>query len=191
MEIKSIKFIKSVTGTDPIFEDGIPQVAFIGRSNVGKSSVINSLVGGGFARTSNTPGFTRQINFFLINQSVYLVDLPGYGYAKVGPKMKGKISEMINWYFFVSEYEQKKVILIIDADVGPTQIDLETLYGLEDKGKNIVIIANKVDKIKKADYEKKLENIKDLMSPYKIIPYSAKKKIGREELLKEVLSAGD
>jgi GTP-binding protein len=82
MKIKSAQFVKSVLGSDDIFDDGIPQVAFIGRSNVGKSSVINSLVNkSNLAKTSSSPGRTQKINLFLINKSLYLVDLPGYGYA--------------------------------------------------------------------------------------------------------------
>ncbi|MDD4409190.1 MAG: ribosome biogenesis GTP-binding protein YihA/YsxC [Candidatus Pacebacteria bacterium] len=188
MKIESVKFVKGVTGSDSILEDGIPQVAFIGRSNVGKSSVINSLTGMGVARTSAVPGFTQQINLFLLNGLIYLVDLPGYGYAKVDPKKKNKIRAMINWYFFDSDCEQKKVILIIDANVGPTQIDLETLYSLEDKGKNIVVVANKIDKIKKTEYPKKWQEIEELIGSHKIIPYSAVSKQGRDELLEEIFN---
>ncbi len=188
MKIDSIKFVKGVTGTDDIFNDNVPQVAFIGRSNVGKSSVINSLTSEKIARTSNTPGFTQQINIFLLNDMIYLVDLPGYGYAKVGPRQKDKLRAMINWYFFRSDCVQKKVVLIIDANVGPTQIDLETLYSLEDSEKSIVVVANKVDKIKKSEYEKKWELIKELIGSHKIILYSAKNGTGREELLQEIFT---
>ncbi|MFA5086865.1 MAG: ribosome biogenesis GTP-binding protein YihA/YsxC [Candidatus Paceibacterota bacterium] len=187
MEIKSAQFVKGVTGTDSIFEDGLPQVAFIGRSNAGKSSVINSLVNRrDLAKTSDLPGRTQKINLFLVNDSLYFVDLPGYGYAKVPEKLKNSLKAMVNWYFFVSNYEQK-VVLIIDAKVGPTQDDLEMLYALEDYRKEIIVVANKIDKIKKADYEKQFEKIKELIGAHKIIPYSAKNKIGVQELLKEIL----
>lgn len=189
MEIESVKFMRGVTGSDPILEDGVPQVAFIGRSNVGKSSVINSIVNREIARTSSTPGFTQQINVFMLNEAVYLVDLPGYGYAKVDSRKKDKIKGMINWYFFISEIVHKRVFLIIDAKVGPTQIDMETLYSLEDKDKRIVVIANKIDKIKKSEYESKMKEIEELVGEnHKIIPYSAKTKEGKEELLKEIFA---
>jgi GTP-binding protein len=129
MEIRSAKFIKGVVGTDEIFEDGIPQIVFIGRSNVGKSSVINTLANEkGLARTSSTPGRTQQINIFLINKAFYLVDLPGYGFAKVPLAVKQQIQKMINWYLFNSDYNFKRVILIVDANVGPTKDDLDMLW---------------------------------------------------------------
>lgn len=187
MKIESAQFVKGVLGTDGIFENGIPQVAFIGRSNTGKSSVINSLVGQkNLAVTSSFPGRTQKINFFLINNCLYLVDLPGYGYAKVPDKIKKSLWAMVNWYFFTSGYEQKKIILIIDAEVGPTKDDMEILYSLEKYEKNIVIVANKVDKIRKSEYEEKFVRIRDFAGANKVIPYSAKEKIGIKELLKEI-----
>src|SRR3989344_1274375 len=138
MKIESAQFVKSVLGSDSIFEDGIPQVAFIGRSNVGKSSVINSLVNqNDLAKTSSFPGRTQKINLFLINNSLYFVDLPGYGYAKAPDKLRNSLRAMVNWYFFVSDCKQKKVVLIIDANVGPTKDDLDILYSLRDYKKNI------------------------------------------------------
>jgi len=186
MKIESVKFAKGVTGSDTILENGIPQFAFIGRSNVGKSSVINSLVGqGGLARTSSFPGFTKQINLFLVNNCFYLVDLPGYGYAKIPSFMREKIQGMVNWYFFRSGIEQKKVFLIIDADVGLTKDDLLTLKTFEEAEKKIVVIANKIDKIKKGEYDDKTKKIIDLCWPHKVIMFSAKKKTGIDDLLKE------
>ncbi|MFA5714467.1 MAG: ribosome biogenesis GTP-binding protein YihA/YsxC [Candidatus Paceibacterota bacterium] len=190
MKIESAQFVKGVLGTDGIFENGIPQVAFIGRSNAGKSSVINSLVGQkDLAVTSSFPGRTQKINFFLINNCLYLVDLPGYGYAKIPDKIKNSLRAMVNWYFFTSGYEQKKIILIIDAEVGPTKDDMEILYSLEEYSKDIVIVANKTDKIRKSEYEEKFVKIKDFAGINKVIPYSAKEKIGVKELLKEVFEA--
>lgn len=189
MKIETAQFIKGVVGNDNMLENNIPQVAFIGRSNAGKSSVINSLVNQkDLAKTSPLPGRTQKINIFLINNSLYFVDLPGYGYAKVPDKLKRKLKSMVNWYFFVSNYEQKKVVLIIDADVGPTKDDLEMLYALEDYRKDIVVVANKTDKIKKSAYEERFKTIKELIGNHQIIPYSAKNKTGVEELLKEVFS---
>jgi len=188
MKIESAQFVKSVHGSDSILENGIPQVAFIGRSNVGKSSVINSLVNqNNLARTSSSPGRTQEINLFLINNSLYFVDLPGYGYAKVPDKLKNSLRAMVNWYFFVSNYEQKKVVLIIDANIGPTKDDLDILHSLEEHRKDIIVVANKVDKIKQAEYEEQLKTIKEAIGVHQIIPYSARKKIGVKELLKEIL----
>ncbi len=188
MKITSAKFVKSLVRADQILEDGLPQIALIGRSNVGKSSVINSLTNQkDLARTSPFPGRTREINLFLINNSLYFVDLPGYGYAKASREGQRRLQELIYWYLFDSPYEQKKVALIIDAKVGPTDNDLEMLKALEEKGKNIVIVTNKVDKIKKSDYTKQLQKLEDLIGNHKIIPYSAEKKIGVRELVNELL----
>ncbi len=189
MNIESAKFIKGVLGSDSSLESNTPQVAFIGRSNSGKSSVINSLVNqNNLATTSSFPGRTQKINLFLINDSLYFVDLPGYGYAKVPDKLKNVLKDMVNWYFFVSNYEQKKIVLIIDANVGPTKDDLEMLYALEDYRKDIIVVANKIDKIKKTRYEEQFKTIKELIGNHKIIPYSAKKKIGVKELLNEIFN---
>jgi len=188
MKITSAQFIKSVRGSNDIFENGIPQVAFIGRSNVGKSSVINSLVDQkNLARTSSFPGRTKEINIFLINDSLYFIDLPGYGYARVPNKLRDSLRAMVNWYFFVSNYKQKKVILIIDASIGPTKDDLEMLYALEEYEKNIIVLANKIDKIKQKEYKKQFKMISDLIGIHQIIPYSAKRKIGVSELLNVIL----
>lgn len=187
MNIKSAQFIKGAVGPDKIFEDRKPQVAIIGRSNVGKSSIINSLTGQKYlARASSAPGRTREINLFLINDSFYLIDLPGYGYAKLPEKMRQEIEQLINWYLFISGHEQKKVFLIIDAEIGPTKDDLEILSALEEYKKNIVIIANKVDKIKKSEYSKRFKEINALIGDHKIIPYSSKKNVGIKDLLKEL-----
>lgn len=171
LKIESAQFVKGVLGSNIILEDGIPQVAFIGRSNVGKSSVINSLVNRrDLAKTSSFPGRTQQMNLFLINNSLYFVDLPGYGYARVPVALKKKLKAMINWYFFVSDYKQKKIVLIIDANVGPTKDDFDLLHTLEEYKKDIIVVANKADKIKKAEYEAQFKKIKELIGNHQIIP---------------------
>ena len=189
MQIKSTIFIKSAIGTDDIFEDGTPQIVFIGRSNVGKSSVINSLVNQkNLARTSSFPGHTQQINIFLINKAFYLIDLPGYGFAKAPKETREKLQKMINWYLFNSDYIFKKIILIIDAKIGPTDDDMEMCYALEKENKDIIILANKIDKIKKTKYDEQIQKIKDIFNMHKVIPYSAKKKIGVGELIETMLN---
>ncbi|MFA4967737.1 MAG: ribosome biogenesis GTP-binding protein YihA/YsxC [Candidatus Margulisiibacteriota bacterium] len=189
MHITSAKFIKGIAGTDDILEDGTPQIAFIGRSNVGKSSVINSLAKQkGLAITSSFPGRTQQINLFLINRSIYLVDLPGYGFAKASHEVRERLFKLVDWYLFKSPYKQKMIVLIIDANVGPTDSDLEMLGSLEEFNKNIVVVANKVDKIKKSKYQEQLQSIKDTIGDHKIIPYSAEKRIGVNDLTKEILN---
>ena len=189
MQITSAKFVKGINGSDEILEDGLPQIAFIGRSNVGKSSVINSLTRQkGLAITSSSPGRTREINIFLINKSLYLLDLPGYGFARAAHKVREQLFKLIDWYLFKSPYRQKKVFLIIDANIGPTDADLEMLHTLEEFKKDIVIVASKIDKIKKAKYVGRFRKIKDLVGGHKVIPYSAHEKIGISALTHEVFN---
>ena len=187
MEIKSAKFIKGILGTNELLKDQRLQVAFIGRSNVGKSSVINSLVNRkDLVKSGSKPGKTRQINFFLINEKVYFVDLPGYGFLKASLKDKEKIRKMIFWYLFRSEINFKKVVLIIDARIGLNEFDKEMLALLNKKEFPVVIAANKVDKLKKNELDKRLKNIKETVGDNIVILYSAKTKKGRDELLDEI-----
>jgi len=177
------EFIKGIKGTDPILKSGLPQIAFIGRSNVGKSSVINSLLGRkSLVKSSSTPGKTKEINFFLIDKNKYFVDLPGYGFASVSQKQAEKIRNMIIWYFSSSEAEISKVVFIIDAKVGPTRLDHEMFEILKECGHDVVIIANKEDKLKQKDKRKQLEKIKNELSD-NVIYYSAKTKKHKKELL--------
>jgi GTP-binding protein len=188
MKITSAEFVGGVVGTDPILEDGRPQVAFIGRSNVGKSSTINFLTNNkGLARTSSLPGKTTEINVFLINGNLYLLDLPGYGFAEGNVEKRQKILDLIRWYLVDSGYVQKKVVLIIDAEVGPTEKDLEILRMLEEQGKEIVIAANKIDKIGKSRVREHLKKISEEVNGHRVLPYSAKEGIGIRELLNEIL----
>ena len=118
MKIISAKFIKGVVGSDTILSDGTPQIAFIGRSNAGKSSLLNSLTNSRkLAITSDTPGRTREINVFMINESHYFIDLPGYGYARAGARTLDKLGAMISWYLFDSD-NNPTVVLLIDSLVG-------------------------------------------------------------------------
>jgi GTP-binding protein len=189
MNITSAQFIKGVAGEDEILRDGRPQVAFVGRSNVGKSSIINSLTNQqGLAKTSSFPGRTRQINVYLINKTLYLLDLPGYGFAKASHENRGRLQQLIFWYLLNSDHKQKKVVLIVDANVGPTDNDADMLHSLEQQKKDVVVVANKIDKIKKSEYKSKLEKVADVAGRYKVIPFSAEKKIGVGELVGKILS---
>lgn len=174
-------------GDDAILEDGTPQIAFIGRSNAGKSSLINSLTGKAkLAITSNTPGRTKELNVFKINNTHYFIDLPGYGYAKTGGKSLEKLNKLIVWYLLESKH-RPKVVLLIDSNVGPTKDDLETLKELERTGKEIVIVANKVDKIKKSHYLNHMKKLATQIKGHKLFPYSSQTKFGIEELRNELL----
>jgi len=183
MEIKTAEFIKGITGTNQILEDGIPQVAFIGRSNVGKSSLINSLVQRkNLVKSSSVPGKTRQINFFLINEEVYFVDLPGYGFLRASLKQKEKTRRMILWYLFDSKVKFRKVVLIVDARVGISKFDQEMLELLNRNNSPFVVVANKVDKLKKDKLAGQLKTIQEKVGQNRVVPYSAKTNKGRDEL---------
>lgn len=187
MDVKTAEFVKGVIGTDKILEDNKPQIAFVGRSNVGKSSIINLLANRkNLVKSSSKPGKTRQINFFLINEKVYFVDLPGYGFMKIKLKKKEKIRKLIIWYLFRSEVKIDKVVLIIDAKTGPTDFDMEMLDLLKNTEREIIIVANKIDKLKKNDIKIQISKIEGITEYKGIIPFSAKKKIGKEELSKKI-----
>lgn len=179
--------MRGINGTDELLSDGTPQVALIGRSNVGKSSIINSLTREkALARTSDTPGLTQEINIYCINNKFYLLDLPGYGFAKVPERIRESLQKLNWWYLFDSDNEQKTAVLVLDAHVGPSKNDIEMLALLREHQKNIVIVANKIDKIKKGDYEARLQTITEFAHGLPVIPYSSVKKIGVETLTNQI-----
>jgi GTP-binding protein len=191
MNIVSAKFLKGIVQEDELLDDGTPQIAFVGRSNVGKSSVINSLTGQkNLAKTSSFPGRTQQINVFAVSarggNSQYWADLPGYGFAKGSKAEQERLQALIYWYLLDSHYVQEKVVLIIDANIGATNNDLQMLHSLKKQNKAVIIVANKVDKIKSSAYKKWLGEIREIAGGEKVIPYSAEKNIGISELLKEI-----
>ncbi len=188
MNIESSRFIKGIVQDDEIMNDGIPQIAFIGRSNVGKSSLINALTKSKISRISSTAGRTQEINFFLINNSVYFVDLPGYGFAKVSNTKRDELSNLINSYLFNDIWTQKKVVLIIDINVGMTDKDIKMYNDLKDHGKNIIVALSKVDKIKQSDFHKNIREIEKTTGSQTLFQFSSEKKIGTEELVEEILS---
>ena len=198
MEIKTAKFIKGIKGTDEILNDGKIKIAFIGRSNVGKSSLINSLTNKkDLVKSSSLPGKTREINFFLINddpknsgsgESFYFVDLPGYGFAKIENKQREKLRKLILWYLFSKETLNNKIVLVIDFKVGLSKFDLEMLYLLRENNLNYIIVANKVDKISKGSRLSQLKKIESETGEKNIILYSSKTNEGREDLLLKIFS---
>lgn len=189
MNIQSAVFLKGIIGEDDILHDGIPQVAFLGRSNVGKSSVLNTLAQTkGLAKSSSTPGRTQQINFFFVNKKFYLVDLPGYGYAKASHDIRDKIIQLIHWYVLEVHPKVQKIVLILDAKVGPTADDLKMLDLLGGQDKDVIVLANKIDKIKPSQLKKTLAGIQGSIGKHKLIPYSAEKKIGVGLLTAEIIS---
>ncbi len=183
----SAQFIKTVMGADPIFSDGTPQIALVGRSNVGKSSTLNALTGvKNLAIASSTPGRTRGINLFAWNDN-YLVDLPGYGYAKLPDKERRRLSELMGWYLFNDSFAPRLVVQIIDSRLGPTTADLEVLDALKRAERRVLLIANKSDKLSRSDRAKIRRLLIDKLGSQPVFFYSAKSGEGIPELLSEIL----
>jgi len=183
MMITSASFVKSINGTDKILYDGKFQVAFVGRSNVGKSSLINSLVHEKLARSSKAPGKTKHLDIFLINNKFYFVDFPGYGFAHAPGDERERYRKMMMWYFEYSEVKRRKVIHIVDSVVGMTDFDMQMVEYLAGLHIDCVIIANKIDKLSKLDQKKQIEEITKQASGATVIPYSTKTNEGRSSIL--------
>lgn len=186
MEIKSAEFKKGIRGTDDILYEAVPQVAFVGRSNVGKSSLINCLLNSkDLVKSGKAPGKTREINFFLVNKSVYFVDLPGYGFAQTDLEKREQMAKMIQWYFFEKVFK-RKAVLVIDMKVGPTELDLEMLRILQEHDQDILVVANKADVLNQKERSEQIKKIATKMPGIEIVPCSAKTKEGREEILLKI-----
>ena len=185
MVIRNI-YLETVCGiTSKLPENTLPEVAFAGKSNVGKSSLINALMNRkSYARISATPGKTQTINFYNINQELYLVDLPGYGYAKVSEKEKMEWGKLIERYLHGSS-QLKIVFLLIDIRHAPSANDKMMYSWIIDQGFYPVIIATKLDKIKRSQKDKQLKILREgleLVKGTKIIAFSAETKQGRDEI---------
>lgn len=185
MVIKNVS-LETVCGiTSKIPDNTLPEVAFAGKSNVGKSSLINALMNRkSLARTSAQPGKTQTINFYNINDAMYLVDLPGYGYAKVSETEKAKWGKMIENYLHVSE-QLRAVFLLIDIRHDPSANDKLMYDWIVRQGYDPVIVATKLDKIKRSQKDKQLKAIRtglQVKPGTKIFPFSATSKQGRDEI---------
>jgi GTP-binding protein len=186
MRIKSAKFVKSATSPEHYPRDGRPEIAFLGRSNVGKSSLINSLLGvRGLARTSSTPGRTQLINFFLINDAFYFVDLPGYGYARVPTDVKREWGPMVEKYL-ATRPNLMLSILITDSRHEPTKLDLLMREWLEAGGKPSIIVATKADKLSSNKLRASLSSASAILGRGELIPYSAITRRGADRIWKEI-----
>ncbi len=184
MKITKAVFVKGMVGDDYGTKNDLSHVAFFGRSNAGKSSVINSIVKKkDLVKVSKVPGKTREANFFLVNDAFYLVDFPGYGYAKLSMKERNKMIKRIFWYVESSEKKPEAVFLVTDAKVGLTDLDREMIDLLARNNHRIIIIANKIDRLRKLATERRLSEIKEEFNDISVIGYSAKTDEGREEIL--------
>lgn len=166
-------------------DDEFPEIALAGRSNVGKSSFINSMINrNNLARTSGKPGKTRTVNFYIINDSFRLVDLPGYGYAQVSKVEKEKWGKIIEGYL-VGRKNLKEIVLIVDIRHEPTNQDLQMYEWIKSFNFKGIVVATKADKISKSNWQKHMKIIKDKLKIEDvnlIIPYSADKKINIEKM---------
>jgi GTP-binding protein len=188
MNIRSAEFVAGITGESEILKDEIPKIAFIGRSNVGKSSLINALTGHGVARVSPEPGHTRQINVYLINNAYHLIDLPGYGFASGSMKSRQGMTDLIESYLFNPEYEQKKVVMIVDGSVGMTDNDMNMFNELVHFPKDFIVAASKMDKMNQSDRHHNLAAIRKIAGAHTVFPFSSKEKTGLDEIAAELFS---
>ncbi|HBM7280426.1 TPA: YihA family ribosome biogenesis GTP-binding protein [Clostridioides difficile] len=191
MKIRSSEITMSAVNKSQYPAEGIPEIALAGRSNVGKSSIINTLLNRrNFARTSQTPGKTRTINFYLINNEFYFVDLPGYGYAKIAKSEKEKWGGIMERYL-ESRQELCSIFLLVDIRHESTADDKLMYEWIKHFGYNCVVIATKADKISRGQYQKHISIIRkklQMESSEKVIPVSSLKKTGVEELWEEIVN---
>ena len=185
------EFVRSAAKPADFPRDGLPQIVFAGRSNVGKSSVINRLLNRkNFARVGSAPGKTTHINYFLIDKKLYLVDLPGYGYAKVSKQERDRWGRLIEAWF-ADTGRMALGMLIVDARHKPTADDCTMAEVFLSSGKPFTVVANKLDKLKKSEIEGNLRLIRetlDLSEAVPVIPFSAEKGDGRSQLSGEILN---
>lgn len=191
MQIKSAKYESSAISVEKCINTDKAEFAFIGRSNVGKSSLINMLTGNEkLAMTSSTPGKTILINHFLINNEWYLVDLPGYGYAKRGKKQQEQLAQMIKGYILRRE-QMVNLFLLIDGNIPPQRIDLDFIEWLGENGVPFTIIFTKADKSRKGSFGKSVKAfLNGLGEQWEELPphfeVSSAKRIGRQEILAHI-----
>lgn len=193
MNLHNVNFLISAAGTKDFPQRKFPEIAFAGKSNVGKSSVINRiLLRKNLARVGDKPGKTIHVNYFTVDNCCYFVDLPGYGYAKVSQSEKDRWAKLMESYFAANRIDLG--VLIVDARHAPTNNDITMASWFIGSGCPFVVVANKLDKLKKSEIEPNLQTIRDdleLPEDCPIIPFSAEKGTGRDELLAQIFAAVD
>lgn len=190
MNFNNAEFVLSAASKEEFIHDSRPQVAFAGRSNVGKSSTINRILNRkNFARVSTRPGKTIHVNYFLIDQRLYLVDLPGYGYAQVSKAERDRWGSLMDAYFAGPDTLDVGV-LIVDARHNPTMDDCTMADWFRETGCPLVVVANKVDKVKKSELEQKMEDIRVMLQLEEdciLIPFSAETGTGKDRLVHTIM----
>jgi GTP-binding protein len=191
VKISSARFIKSATRPDDFPRDQRPEIAFCGRSNIGKSSLLNTLTNTrGLARTSASPGRTQTINFFLIDDRTYFVDLPGYGYAKVSKAIKETWGAMIEAYLRHRK-PLKLVLMLVDSRMPPTDSDIRMKDWLDHCGIPNAVVLTKTDKISRNQLSQALRKSAQTLNTKEIIPFSAVTGFGKDQLLARIHTAID
>ncbi len=184
--LNRVEFVKSAAASEQFIQSPMPRIAFAGKSNVGKSSVINRLLNRkNFARVGAEPGKTGHVNYFLIDGRAYFIDLPGYGFAKVSRSEKERWSRLMECFFTGKDLYDLGV-MIVDARHKPTADDVTMAEFFKSSGTEFLIVANKLDKVKKSEVEGNLHIIRETLSldeSVRLIPFSAESGVGREELL--------
>lgn len=192
INLQNAEFVLSATTPKAFLRNDMPQIAFAGRSNVGKSSVINRLLNRkNFARVGAAPGKTIHINYFKIDNTFYLVDLPGYGYAKVSKTERDRWGRLMESYFADPEL-MSLGIMIVDSRHKPTADDCTMAQWFKDTGCPFVVVANKLDKLKKSEIEPNLQRVRDVLElddTVKVVPFSAEKGIGKQDLLQIIFDS--
>ena len=188
----NVEFIKSAAEAGGLIGDGLPQIVFSGKSNVGKSSVINKLLNRkNIARVSSSPGKTIHVNYFLIDNAAYFVDLPGYGYAKVAKSERARWSILMESFFSTAGHITLGV-MIVDARHAPTSDDITMAQWFKATGCDMVVVANKVDKTKSSLRESNMAMIRqslDLPEKTALIPFSAEKGTNKDILISAIVNA--
>lgn len=191
MNFNNVEFLISAAAPKDFPRNRLPEITFAGKSNVGKSSVINRILNRkNFARVGEKPGKTIHVNYFTVDKQCYFVDLPGYGYAKVSQAEKDRWGRLMEDYFAAQRIDLG--ILIVDARHAPTNNDITMANWFLESGCPFVVVANKLDKLKKSEIQPNLATIReDLELPEScpVIPFSAEKGTGRDELVKLILAA--
>lgn len=186
MNLNNVDFLISAASAKDFPKKHIPEIAFAGKSNVGKSSVINRILQRkNFARVGEKPGKTIHVNYFTVDSKCHFVDLPGYGYAKVSQAEKDRWGRLMEAYFAASRIDLG--IFIVDARHAPTQNDIIMSNWFIESNCPFVVVANKLDKLKKSEIEPNLQRIREVLSlpdACQIIPFSAEKGTGRDDLVK-------
>ena len=190
LNVNKAEFIKSAASPNQFIRSSTPSVVFAGKSNVGKSSVINRMLNRkNFARVGASPGKTIHVNYFLIDGKVYFVDLPGYGYAKVSQAERDRWGKLME-QFFAAEGLIDLGVMIVDARHKPTADDVTMAEWFKNSGCRLVVVANKLDKLKKSEIEPNMALIRqtlELPGEVLLIPFSAEKGQGRDALMAEII----